>query len=229
MSIKQLADGLHVISGLVHVYVIEGPDGLVVLDSGFPGSLRKIERELGVIGRSSKDVRHILLSHAHPDHIGGAAALKRETGAKVWAHPVDAPIMEAGRGFRPVYATPGLPNKIITKLLLGRIKSVDPVKVDGYLNDGDHLPFLPDAQVIHSPGHAAGQVAILWQRHGGVLFTADTCVNFGGLKLPPACEDLALARESLARLAKRRFEMVCVMHGKPVLAGGDALMRNAKF
>lgn len=229
MAIKQLAQDLYIIPGLVNVYVLETGDGLALLDTGFPGSALKILDGVRALSRRPNDVRHILLSHAHPDHIGSAAALKRETGATVWAHSVDVPIIEAGTGFRPVVASPGLHNRIVTRLLLGRITAVEPTKVDRCIEDGTSPPLLPDLVAMHAPGHCAGQVAFHWRRHGGILFTADTCVNQFGLTLPPACEDIALARKSLARLSKLDFEMICFMHGRPVTSGGDRIFRRTPF
>ena len=229
MAIKRLLGDLHIIPGLVNIYVIETDDGLVVLDTGFPGSLKKIAHGIAGLGKRRSDVRHILLTHAHPDHIGSAAALKRLTGATVWSHRVDAPIIRSGKGFRPMSASPGLRNRIVAGLLLGRVKAVEPTEVDRFLEDGEALPFLPDMVAMHVPGHCAGQIAFHWRRSGGVLFTADTCIYRGGFKLTMANEDIAIARDSLSRLAKLDFEMACVMHGRPVTTGADALFRATSF
>jgi glyoxylase-like metal-dependent hydrolase (beta-lactamase superfamily II) len=229
MTIQQLAQDLHIIRGLVNVYVLETDDGLAVLDTGFPNSAPKILDGVRGLGRRPDEVRHILLTHAHPDHIGSAAALKRETGATVWAHPVDAPIIEAGTGFRHVEASPGLRNRIVTRLLLGLVTVVEPTRVDRFIEDGDSPPFLPDLIAMHTPGHCAGQIAFHWRRHGGVLFTADTCVNSSGPKLPVATEDVALARKSLAKLSRLNFEMICFMHGRPITSGGDKIFRRTSF
>ena len=229
MAIKQLAQGLHIIRGLVNVYVLETDDGLAVLDTGFPNSTPKILNGVRALGHRPGDVRHILLTHAHPDHIGSVAALKRETGAMVWAHPVDAPIIEAGMGFRPVEASPGLRNRIVTRLLLGLVTTVEPTRVDRFIEEGDSPPFLPDLVAIHAPGHCAGQIALHWRQHGGVLFTADTCVNQSGPKLPVAVEDLTLARKSLMKLSKLDFEMMCFMHGRPITSGGDRIFQRTSF
>ena len=86
-SPQPIIDGIHVVRGLVNIYIVETTDGCAVIDTGFPGSTSKIIRAVTAIGRKPSDVRHILVSHAHPDHMGSAGSLKRETGAAVWAHP----------------------------------------------------------------------------------------------------------------------------------------------
>ena len=81
MAIKQLVQGLYIMRGPVNVYILETADGLAVLDTGFPGSAPKILDGIHALGRRPDEVRHILLTHAHPDHMGSAAALKRATGS----------------------------------------------------------------------------------------------------------------------------------------------------
>ncbi|GAC1580417.1 MAG: MBL fold metallo-hydrolase [Sphingomicrobium sp.] len=230
MAIERLAQDLYIVPGLVNVYLLETNDGLALLDTGFPGGKKKILDAIREIGRKPTDVKHIILSHCHPDHIGNAAALKAETGATVWAHPIDAPLIEAGStGRRPMFASPGLRNRLMTKVLSGRLREVPPTKVDRLLEHGDSPFFAPDLEVIHAPGHSAGQIALLWRRRGGILFVADTCVNRGGFKMIVATEDPDLARETLRKLAQYDFESVCVMHGKPVMAGGGRAFRQATF
>lgn len=230
MAIERLTPDLHVIPGLVNVYVLETLDGLAVLDTGFPGRERKILDGVRAIGRQPNDVRHIILTHCHPDHIGSAAALQRETGAAVWAHPVDAPLIEAGiTGRRPMYASPGLRNRIMVKLLGGPVKQVEPVKVDRLLDEGDSPDFAPDLKTFHLPGHSAGQIGFLWERNGGILFPADACLNRGGLKRTLAMEDQGIALASLAKLATLSFDKICVMHGTPILSGAGDQFRRTSF
>jgi glyoxylase-like metal-dependent hydrolase (beta-lactamase superfamily II) len=230
MALKQLASDLWIISGLVNVYVLQTDDGLAVLDTGFPGRAAKILDELRSIGKSAADVNHILLTHCHPDHIGSAAALKKATGAAVWAHPLDKPMMEAGTTMRePMCASPGWRNRLLAKILAGRVATVEPVVVDHLLEDGDSPSFLPDLTAIHIPGHCNGQLAFIWQRHGGILFPADACVNRRGLTLPVATENPQMALASLAALAKFDFDKICVMHGKPIMHGGAAQFRRTDF
>ena len=230
MTGKRLAEGLHIVPGLVNVYLLETEEGLALLDTGFPNSTKKILAAVRELGGTPRDVRNIILTHCHPDHIGSAAALKRETGATVWAHPVDAPRIEAGETFRDgMTASPGLRNRILTRVLSGQIRRVEPTKVDRLLEDGESPSFARDLTAIHSPGHCAGQIAFIWDRLGGVLFAADTCVNRGGLRLPVATEDARLARASLTRIAGFTFDKICVMHGRPILSGAGGVFRQSSF
>lgn len=230
MAVKQIADDLWLIPGLVNVYILQTGYGLAVIDTGFPGRAPKILDAIQAIGRMPTDVKHLLLTHCHPDHIGSAAALQRATGATVWAHPLDAPRMEAGMTMRePMCASPGLRNRILVRILSGKVRTVEPIKVDRLIEDGESPDFAPDLMAIHIPGHCSGQLAFLWRRHGGILFPADACVNRRGLTLPVATEEPERALASLARLATFDFEKVCVMHGKPILQGGAEQFRRTEF
>lgn len=230
MALKQLTSDLYMLPGLVNVYILATDDGLAVLDTGFPGRASKILDAVRTLGKRPADVRHIVLTHCHPDHIGSAAALQRETGAAVWAHALDAPRIEAGLTMRePMCPSPGLRNRILAKLLAGRVTTVEPVQVDRLLEDGDSPSFAPDMTVIHLPGHCAGQIALLWRRHGGILFPADACINRRGLKLAVGTEDPQVALASLAKLATFDFDKVCVMHGKPIMSGGAEQFRRTSF
>jgi glyoxylase-like metal-dependent hydrolase (beta-lactamase superfamily II) len=226
MKTKTILPGLHMLPGLVNVYLLAEDEGYVLIDSGFPRSAEKILKGLQSIGVAPNQVRHMILTHAHPDHIGSAAALQKATGATVYAHSDDAPIIEAGTGFRQVSAAPGLRNRIMTRLLAGRVKSVEPTRIDQFVGDGDSFPFDHDLKAIHIPGHCLGQIALLWNKNGGVLFTADACINRGGMKLTAAIEDIEETRRSLAKLAGLTFKYACFGHGPPILVDADKAFRR---
>lgn len=222
----ELADGLHIIPGLVNVYLLDLPGGMTLVDTGFPGGVSKILAGIGAIGKRADDLRHILLTHAHPDHVGGAAELRKRTGAQVYAHGIDAPIIEAGGPFRTVVPAPGFRNRIVVALLSRLYERVAPVSVDHLLGDGTALPFASDLVAVHIPGHCAGQVALHWRRGQGVLFAADACINRKDMVLAAAQEDVDEARRSLAKLAGLRFEMACFGHGPPIMTGADRRFRD---
>ena len=77
-------------------YLIKTPAGDILLDGGLPETAPMIEKNIATLGFHLKDVKYLLNSHAHFDHAGGLAELKRATGAKMLASRGDAPLLERG-------------------------------------------------------------------------------------------------------------------------------------
>ena len=230
MAAQQIVPGLTRIPlGAVNAYLIEAPDGCVLIDSGYPGSAPDVMAAVRAAGRQPADVHHLIASHGHPDHIGSLAELKRATGAAVYCHPADAQIVRTGTGVRPMATAPGLLNQLIVRLVIApkarKLGQVDPTPVDHELSDGQTLPIAGGLTVLHAPGHCAGQVALLWHAHGGVLIAADAASHVMGLNVSPVNEDLALARRSLARLGTQTFTTACFGHGKPITDDAAAQFR----
>ena len=218
MPAKQILPGLYSIAiGAVNAFFLDDPAGGILIDTGFPDKQAVILEALAGLGKQPSDVRHILLTHAHPDHIGGAAALQKVTGATTYAHPVDAPLIRAGKGWPKLTPTPGLLNLLIVKFLVRPVMQVELATVDRELNDGDLIPLAGGITAIHTPGHRAGQISFLWPQHGGVLFVADAAMNEFGLGLTIAYEDLELGKQSLRKLAALDFQIACFGHGKTIL------------
>ena len=68
----------------INIYLIVG-ESCYLIDSGVAGSKNLIDEYLQSLGRNISDIKGIFLTHSHPDHIGGAAELKRLTGCKIYA------------------------------------------------------------------------------------------------------------------------------------------------
>ena len=78
-----IVPGLHMLPvGPVNTYLLETPDGCALIDTGLPGSADKIIACIREAGKDVADIQHIVLTHAHPDHIGSFAALKKRTDAE---------------------------------------------------------------------------------------------------------------------------------------------------
>jgi glyoxylase-like metal-dependent hydrolase (beta-lactamase superfamily II) len=76
---------------------------------------------------------------------------------------------------------PGLLRQVMCRLFYDHNERVAPVAIDQPLTDGEILPIAGSIEVIHTPGHCAGQVALLW-RPGRMLFAGDVCMNVMGLQ-----------------------------------------------
>ena len=226
MAVTRIAGGLHMVGlGAVNAYLLETPDGLVLIDAGLPNKEGLVLDAIRGLGKGPADLKHVLLTHAHVDHVGSLAAIVRATGAKTWLHPDDRAIVEKGSGFRPMRPAPGIVRQVMFRLFVRPGQTVEPAAIDFALNDGDVVPLAGGLQVVHVPGHCLGQVALLW-RDRGVLFCGDAFANLGGVGDPIGFEDQAEGRRSQKRLAALGFEIACFGHGKPT--GADASARFAR-
>jgi glyoxylase-like metal-dependent hydrolase (beta-lactamase superfamily II) len=99
----EVVDGVFEIRmGFVNAHLIVVDDGVVLVDTGLSGRSGKVEQALRDARRQVGEVNTILLTHRHPDHVGGAAELRRRSGARVVARVADAPAIT---GQRPAAAT----------------------------------------------------------------------------------------------------------------------------
>lgn len=214
----EVAPGIHLLTHRnANMYLLDRGDCLTLIDTGFPGSEDAVLSAITALGRRAQDLTDIVLTHAHYDHIGSAAALVTVTGARTWMHPLDAPIAQAGGGGRPASPAPGLLAHLLFRLYARPGRTTAPVAVDQLVQDGDTIPVAGGLKVIHIPGHCAGQIALL-HPSTGALFVADAAMNVLGLTDPIGFEDQPLGRASQHRLAALDFATACFGHGKPVPA-----------
>ncbi len=214
----ELFPDIHLIDGVnSNAYLIIEPSGLTLVDSGLPGSETKILTYLRRIGKVPTQLSHILLTHQHVDHVGGAAELAALSGAEVIAHPLDAPAIE---GAAPRDMPKGPMAIAFRVALLPRLR---PVAVTRQVTAGETLPVLVDdggLQVIATPGHTRGQIAFYLPGRR-LLFAGDTYRHTmrGEVAIPFRMfnRDTAAARVSLASLGALAIDVSLPGHGKPIL------------
>ena len=143
------------------------------------------ERIIEMIERSGSTLESILITHAHVDHVGGIAGVKRKWDVPVWLHPLDMPLYERARMQADMY---GIPFE-------------DPPHPDFEFGDGQSVTVGSlTFEVNHRPGHAPGHVVL--QGHGVAL--VGDCLFAGSIGRTdlPFCSpaDLAVSLEKLSAL-----------------------------
>lgn len=145
----------------INIYLITG-ESCYLIDSGVSGSERIIDEYLHSIGRNMSDIKGIFLTHAHPNHIGGAAEIKRITDCKVYAPMLEIDWIE---DIDIQYRERPIPN-FYTLLL-------ESVKVDVPLQDGDSVTLEKGIEIcaLLTRGHSHGSMSFILGDN--IIFTGD--------------------------------------------------------
>ncbi len=162
---------------------------ITLIDSGVSGAEDSIVRCIRKNRREPEEISTLILSHSHPDHIGGAKKIKKKTGCRILAHSAERSWIEDTEKQAEERPVPGF-----SMLVDG------PVQVDGMLDDGDSFDLGNGAEckVYHTPGHSAGSLSLVFP-NDKVLFTGDA------LPLPndlPIYDDIAICMQSIRKLSK---------------------------
>lgn len=196
-----------------------GPD-LVLVDAGFPGKAALVLDAIRTLGRSPRDLRHLVSTHGHPDHIGSAAAIVRETGATTYMHAADVSLAETGSPFRPMTAPPSLLLKVMHRLVWHPEGRMEPFRIDRQFADGETWPVAGGLRVIHTPGHCAGHVSLLRQGER-LLIAGNVGMNIVGLGDPVGFDDIEEGRRRQRKLAGLRFDAAVFGHGRVIHSGAS--------
>lgn len=209
-QLRKIADGIHVGAlfprNIFNTVVLEGPDGDVVVDAGFPWSRKRLARFV-----DGRDISEHVVTHAHGDHVGSTAWLCAHTGAPLAMSDVEADDFEhgdigwhAGAGGKYWIAP------------LGRARR----HVDRRLKEGD---LVAGFEVISQPGHSPGLLAF-WRAADRTLIVGDGPINLSTdptnprwLRLPAKLHhNPAGAVASRKRLTELEPELIISTHGYPI-------------
>ncbi|MEM1063317.1 MAG: MBL fold metallo-hydrolase, partial [Planctomycetota bacterium] len=218
--------------GRVHAWLIADDAGLTLIDAGYPRQAKRICAAIAETGFALSDLRHVVVTHAHPDHTGSLAEIRRRAPeARVYAHPHEAALMAAGRTKRPeLRPAPGVMHRALFEAFVRRSPhAVEPVEADLTITDGDELPIAGGLRVVHTPGHAAGHVALHWPAGAGrrgVLVVGDAMMHLVGLDYAICYEDFDAGRASVAKLASLDFDAAVFGHGRAITSNASSVFRR---
>jgi glyoxylase-like metal-dependent hydrolase (beta-lactamase superfamily II) len=246
-SISEVAPGIHRIEHRhVNCYLIEGDagEGVTLVDAAFPATWGLLLHALDVIGRRPADVRAVVLTHAHFDHLGMARRVRDEWGIPVWGHPGDADIAEhpysyAHQKSRLLYPFryPGMIPVLVDMVRAGALRVPGVTGLEP-LRPGSQLDVPGRPLVVFSPGHTEGHCALHLPDRDALL-TGDALVTFDPYTAASgpqvvsgaATADLDLAFASLEALRATGAGTVLPGHGEPwregiAAAASEAILRG---
>ena len=180
---------------------LAGSQELALVEPASPFA-EEVERLAGWVEAElahGKRLRCLLLTHHHPDHVGGAAMLRERLGAPLWAHAETA------------------------QLLAGR------VSIDRVIEDGERIeldgPQPISLEAIHTPGHAPGHLCF-WEARSRSLVAGDMVASVGTIVVQPEDGDMQQYLASLERMRAMGPRQLLPAHGLPIT---DACERLAFY
>lgn len=224
---QSVIPGVFTFTGLLagRVYAIEGLDGITLVDTGLPFAASRILSQLDARGFSPGQVKRILITHGHPDHVGGLPKLKAATGAEVIASSIERPVIE---GKIPIPRPDKAALTFGQRLMVQPQTTNKPTTVDREVTDGSLIEgILGGLEVIFTPGHAPGHISF-WSASRSIVFVGDVIMpRFGKLRLPLAAVtvDMEQNKRSVKRIVDLNAETACFGHNTPIVRGAAAQIR----
>jgi glyoxylase-like metal-dependent hydrolase (beta-lactamase superfamily II) len=241
MPRTEVAPGIHWIANpVVNWYLLADAGGIVVVDAGFPSDFGQLEAAVRELGASLSDVRSVLITHAHVDHLGFADRARARAGAAVRVPEGDAelarsPLKAAKSERNPLLYVlrHGATRRLYLEALRGgaiRAKIVRDVETYA---PGDTLD--GGLRVVGTPGHTFGHCSLLLEERS-VLFSGDAIVTrdpYTGAVGPrivarAATADSEQAKRSLAAIEQTGAELLLPGHGDPWTGGAAAAAEHAR-
>lgn len=233
----QLAPSLHRIGNdMVNVYLIEGSEGVTLIDAGIAGQWKDLIAELDSIGRSPDDIRGVVLTHADSDHVGFAERLRKDHGVPVYVHEDDAAqargeVKKKNPPWGKIRVGP-LVSFLWYAMRRGGM-STNPIQEVTTVGDGDVLDLPGSPRIIHTPGHSPGSIAILSTDVdalfvGDAMTTRHVLTGDEGPQPAPFTVDPEAAMASLARWQDLNARWVLPGHGPPWDGGVEVAVARVR-
>jgi len=203
--------------GVARCYVIQDK-GAIMIDVGAPRKIKLFLKSIERLGIKPNDIKLIIPTHGHWDHIGSAKDIKEITGARIAMHHREKEWLEKAQKHIPPAATPW--GHFISKSLgfLLPLIHFPAAKVDIILRDEDFslAEFGIPGKAIYTPGHSPGSVSILLET--GDAFVGDLAMSSFPLRLSPGlpifADDIQEVKNSLKLLLDKGATKIYPAHGK---------------
>jgi glyoxylase-like metal-dependent hydrolase (beta-lactamase superfamily II) len=238
---KNVAPGIHRVEDAnVNWYLVEGEDGLTVVDAGVPESWSSLHEALRELRHQPSDLKAVVLTHAHFDHIGFAERARTELGVPVYVHENDVPLVRKPMQYahersrtRYLLTKPrALP--IVAGFLRTRAFWPRPVRVVSRYAEGT-LAVPGSPEIVPTPGHTLGHCSLAFPDRDAViagdsLVMLDPYTAAAGPRIVSgaATADSERALRSLAALAATSAATVLTGHGEPWRGGAAAAVAQAR-
>ncbi len=182
-------------------YLITGTEPTLI-DCGSTEGYPALKQALASFGYQPRDIRKVIATHGHWDHVSGMALLRRESDAQLFIHRADRAQVETG--------DPDLTASFLYD------RPFPALEVEGEIEDGEELQ-INDYRftIYHTPGHSPGSVCLWTEVFGTKLLIAGDTL-WGGYH-QRICSDLDAWRRSLDRLLELEFDVMTIGHAPPTL------------
>lgn len=187
---------------VANTYLLDTPEGPLLVDSGMPGENKKLLQALAGVRPAA-----LLLTHHHLDHVGGARMLWEQYRLPIYAHPLDIPFI-SGETRRPAF--PPIP--ILGDRIANSARPVPKMAITPVEEGSSVMGW----RVVHLPGHTPGQIGLL---KAGVLIAADALRGGRSGPVVPwkmVNWDTPVANRSAARIAAMDVREIHMGHGPMV-------------
>ena len=197
----------------MNCYLIKTDKGCFLIDTGIKKKRHQLERELEKAGCKPGDLKMIIITHGHFDHVGNATYLRDKYGARIAMHKEDMRMIEGGDLFIDTKGgiLIGLIGMLMKLLGLSEYERFIP---DIFLeNDQDLSEYGLLAAIIHTPGHSRGSISIL--TGDGGLFCGDIFDNVKEPEKTSLIDDRVVFEVSVEKLRRLNCVRIYPGHGNP--------------